>query len=639
MNKQTRIRTVATLLIVCTLLAVTLASTAPVASAPVRVIVQGTSMDDAAMAVRTYGGQVTAEISIINSVVAEVPQGSLDLLAEAPGVVRVTMDRTVEAADRRGQVDVEFSKSAGVKEVWDSDNLGTGVTVAVMDTGIDPTFANLRIPPRGHGRGNRFLAYYDALSGQLYEPRRLRRSPKDPNGHGTHIAGIIGNSAYERRDGEYRGVAPAANLVAVRVLDETGMGTYADILEGIEWVVQNKDTYDIRVLNVSVYAPVFAPYWADPFNLATMAAWEAGIVVVTCAGNAGPDPMSVGVPGNTPYVITVGAFTDNYTPDDLGDDYIPPFSGTGPTLDAFVKPDVIAPGAHIISLMRRDTYLSQQYPENRINRRYFRMTGTSMSTAVVSGIAALMLSEDPDLTPDQVKYRMTITARPQFSEYSGEAAYSIWEQGAGRIWASDAVFTDIEGEANGGMDLAADLAGQNPEDHYQGSSGYDPDTNEFRFYTCGDDDNDTDCDDSDDWAGGYNRWDGGYHDWASGYSGWAGGTTNWSGDFNNWISGYESWTEGYNSWAGGYSGWAGGYSGWAGGYSGWAGGYSCWAGRYSGWAGGYSGWAGGYSGWAGGYSGWAGNVGDPEWAAAFANLENVPSDTAAVGINHWVDDN
>jgi len=626
MKNQAKVCRVITLLVLCALLVVTLVGATPATSPSVRVIVQGASVGDAAAAVRANGGCVTAEIGIINAIVAEVPQGCLARLAEAPGVVRVTLDRPVRVSGgRRSRDDVEFTKAVGAKEVWDTDNLGAGVTVAFLDTGIDPTFVSLRQPP--HGRGNRILAYYDVLSGQLYGPRRLLRSPRDPNGHGTHVAGIVGNSAYERRDHEYRGIAPAANLVAVRVLDETGVGTYADVIQGIQWVVDNKDTYNIRVLNISMYATVFAPYWADPFNLATMAAWQAGIVVVTCAGNDGPDPMSIGVPGNTPYVITVGAFTDNYTSEDFGDDYITPFSATGPTLDAFVKPDVIAPGAHVISLMRRNTYLSEQYPENRVDGRYFRMTGTSMSTAVVSGIAALMLSEDPDLTPDQVKYRMTITARPQFSEYTGEAAYSIWEQGAGRIWAPDAVSTDIEGAANEGMDLAADLAGERPEDHYQGWTIYDPETEEFRFP--GDDG---------DWAGGYNRWAGGYHDWAGGYSGWAGGTTNWSGDFNDWISGYTGWVNGYNPWAGGYSGWAGGYSGWAGGYSGWAGGYSGWAGGYSGWAGGYSGWAGGYSGWAGGYSGWAGSTGDPDWAAAFANLENVPSETSAVGVNNWVGD-
>ena len=626
MKNQAKVHRVVALLALCVLLVVTLVSATPAASSSVRVIVQGTSVGDAATAVRANGGLVTAEVSIISAVVAEVPQACLARLAETPGVVRVTLDRPVQASGGRERVDVEFTKAVGAEEVWDTGNLGADVTVAFLDTGIDPTFTNLRRPP--NGRGNRILAYYDALSGRLYEPRRLLRSPRDPNGHGTHVAGIAGNSAYERRDGEYRGIAPAANLVAVRVLDETGVGTYADVIEGIQWVVDNKDTYNIRVLNISMYGAVFAPYWADPFNLATMAAWQAGIVVVTCAGNDGPDPLSVGVPGNTPYVITVGAFTDNYTPEDFGDDYIPPFSATGPTLDAFVKPDVIAPGAHIISLMRRNTYLNKQYPENRVDSRYFRMTGTSMSTAVVSGIAALMLSENPDLTPDEVKYRMTITARPQFSEYTGEAAYSIWEQGAGRIWAPDAVLTDIEGEANDGLDIEADLAGENPEDHYQGWTIYDPDTGEFGFADEGDDF----------WAGGYNRWSGDYHDWAGGYDSWAGGTTNWSGDYHDWASGYESWNDDYNSWAGEYGSWAGGAYGWAGGAYGWAGGAYGWAGGAYGWAGGYSSWIGGYENWAGGAYGWAGSTSDPDWAAAFANLENVPSDTAAVGINSWVND-
>jgi len=544
---------------------VTLGGAAPAPSSSVRVIVQGISVEDAAAAVRANGGHVTAEVRIINAVVAKVPQSSLDRLAETPGVIRVTVDRPVQTAG--SQVDVEFSKAIGAKEVWDTGNLGEDITVAFLDSGVEPTFATLRRPP--HGKGNRILAYYDVPSGKLYGPHRLRRSPRDPNGHGTHVAGIVGNSRYEQRDGEYRGVAPAANLVAVRVLDETGVGAYTDVIQGIDWVVQNKDKYNIRVLNISIYAPVHAPYWADPFNLATMAAWQAGIVVVACAGNAGPDPMSIGVPGNTPYIITVGAFTDNYTPDDFSDDYIPPFSSTGPTLDAFVKPDLIAPGAHVISLMRSNTYLSKQHPENRVSGHYFRMTGTSMSAAVVSGVAALMLSDDPDLTPDEVKYRLTVTARPQFSEATGEAAYSMWEQGAGRVWAPEAVFTDVEGEANKGMDIAADLAG---EEHYEGWTIYDPDTGGFRIRDEG----------FDGWAGAYYNWTGEYHDWAGGFDGWAGG--------------------------------------------------------FDGWAGGYSSWAGGFDGWAGGFDGWAGSTGDPEWAEAFANLENVPSGTSAVGTNSWVDD-
>jgi len=639
MKIKVNFHSITTLLVVCTLLVVTPGGGVPGTSSSVRVIVQGTSVKAAAAAVRANGGLVISEINIINSVVADVPQDSLERLAETPGVIRVTPDRPVQTAGK--QANVEFSKAIGATEVWETGNLGAGVTVAILDTGIDPTLVDLHRVLKsgkdddsgdGNSNRNRILAYYDAISDKLYT-RHLRRSPGDPNGHGTHVAGIIGNSKYERKDGEYRGVAPASNLVAVRVLDETGVGTYADVLQGLDWVVQNKDEYNIRVLNISMCASVFAPYWADPYNLAVMAAWQAGIVVVVSAGNAGPDPMSISVPANTPYVITVGSFTDNYTPEDFGDDYIAPFSATGPTLDAFVKPDVIAPGAHIISMMRNNTYLSEQYPENRVRGHYFQMAGTSMSAAVVSGIAALMISENPDLTPDQVKYRLTMTARPQFSEYSGKAAYSIWEQGAGRVWAPDAVFTDIEGEANQGMDLAADLAGQAPQDHYEGWTIYDPETNEFGFPD----------EDDDFWAGGYDKWLGTYHDWSGGYEGWAGGTTNWSGGFNHWVNGYESWNEDYNSWAGEYIAWAGGRMGWAGGRMGWAGGRMGWAGGRMGWAGGRMGWAGGYTAWVGGYEtwvggrmGWAGNVDDPDWAAAYINLENMPSSTSVVAIDIWM---
>jgi serine protease AprX len=580
------------LVIVCAVVAVTtagIAPAAPAASPAIKVIVEGTSVASAARAVRANGGQITAELSIIKAVAAEVPQNRLARLSEAAGIVRVTPDRPVKKMGNR--VDVEFSKPIGAQEVWETGNLGQDITVAVLDSGIDPLFNELRLPPKG--KSNRFLAYYDVFSGQLFQERRLLRSPGDPNGHGTHVAGIIANSTYERQDKEYRGVAPAANLVAVRVLDETGMGLYSDVIQGIEWVVQNKDAYDIRVLNVSLYAPVYAPYWADPLNLATMAAWHDGIVVVTGAGNDGPDPMSIGVPGNTPYIITVGAYTDNYTPEDLGDDYIPPFSAAGPTLDAFVKPDVIAPGAHVISLLRPRTYLDQQYPENRIDRRYFKMAGTSMSTAAVSGIVALMLSENPALTPDQVKYRLTATARPQFSEATGEMAYSIWQQGAGRVWAPEAVFADIEGAANQGMDLAADLAG---EEHYEGWTVYDPDTGEFVIRDDG----------YASWSGGYASWSGGYASWSGGYASWSGGATNWSGDFSCWID-YASWSGGYASWAGGYASWAGSYASWAG----------------------------GYASWAGGYASWAGNIGDPTWAANFVNLENLPTGASSVGFNSW----
>ncbi|MBN1580452.1 MAG: S8 family peptidase [Anaerolineae bacterium] len=584
-----RIRNTFIVLILCLLLA----GAAPFAQPQVQVIVQGTSMHAAVQAVQENGGRVSAKITIINAVVAEVSSNALVGLTRMPGVVRVTPNRTVKPAGQA--VDVEFVKAIGAAEVWDTGNMGQGVTVAVLDSGVNTNFRELA--QESNGSGSRILAYYDAIEDKLYKKNKLQKSPQDASGHGTHTAGIIGNSAFENQDNEYRGVAPEAKLVAVRVLNETGVGTYADVLRGIEWVVQNKDTYNIRVLNISMYAPVYAPYWADPYNLAAMAAWQAGIVVVVSAGNGGPDPMSIGVPGNTPYVITVGAYTDNYTVEDLGDDYIPPFSAAGPTLDAFVKPDVIAPGAHVVSLMHQKTYLGEAYPENRLNAKYFRMAGTSMSAAVVSGISALMLSEYPDLTPDQVKYRLLITARPQLSEVTGEMPYSIWQQGAGRAWAPEAVFTDLSGAANRGMDIAADLAG---EQHYQGLTVYNAETGQFEIQ--------------------------GFESWAGGFESWAGGSTNWSGGFESWAGGFESWAGGFESWAGGFESWAGAFESWAGGFESWAGGYTAWAG-------GFESWAGGFESWAGGFESWAGGGGDPVWAESFVNLQNVPGDSSTIAIN------
>jgi serine protease AprX len=243
--------------LICLVLVSSFAGTPQGAASWVRVIVQGKSLEAAVAAVRASDGVVLSEISIINSVVARVSASSIADLERAPGVVQVTPDRSVNRAGKK--VDVEFVKAIGAQQVWETGILGQGVTIAVLDSGIDAQFSELNQLPEGKGKGERFLAYYDAIDQKLYEANKLQKSPRDPSGHGTHVAGIIGNAQYEPDDNEYRGVAPSVNLVAVRVLDETGVGTYADVLRGIEWVVKNKDTYNIRVLNISMYAPVYAP--------------------------------------------------------------------------------------------------------------------------------------------------------------------------------------------------------------------------------------------------------------------------------------------------------------------------------------------------------------------------------------------
>ena len=152
------------------------------------------------------------------------------------------------------------------------------------------------------------LAQYDAI-----QARANPTNYDDAFGHGTHISSIIGNAAVAST-GRYQGVAPGVNLVSVKALNNNGAGRYFDVIRGIQWIVSNKSRYDIRVLNLSLSAPVRSHYWDDPLNQAVMTAWASGIVVVVSAGNEGPSPMSIGVPGNNPYVITVGAVTDSYRP-------------------------------------------------------------------------------------------------------------------------------------------------------------------------------------------------------------------------------------------------------------------------------------------------------------------------------------
>jgi serine protease AprX len=569
-------------------------------------IVQGLSTEAVARLVERYGGAVTSHLNVINAVGALLTPEMAQSLRAAPGVKAVVPNAAVrlvsdgpeddddddeeEGGPGRQTPATDYPDVVGADLVWQNGVTGRGVTVAVVDTGLAPH----RGLVRGiDGRRQRIIGWADFVDG--------RRKLRDPNGHGTHVAGIIANSQLGA-DGEWNGVAPGVNLVSVRVLDETGFGTYQHVIQGIQWVIARKDRLNIRVMNLSLVSPVQSPYWADPLNQAVMQAWANGIVVVAAAGNTGPGAMSIGVPGNNPYAITVGAFTDHYTPTDWDDDYITPFSAAGPTLDAFVKPDVIAPGAHIVSTMLPNSYLARHHQANQVSNQYFSMAGTSQATAVTSGIAALMLSNNSALTPDQVKYRLMYTALPWVDPATTEAGYSVWQQGAGRVNAPDAVMAnDISGLANRGLDIQADIAGTQ---HYEGYSYYDETTGQFRL------------------RGDFSNWTGGYGSWAGGYGSWAGG--------------YGSWAGGYGSWAGGYGSWAGGYGSWAGGYGSWAGGYGSWAGGYGSWAGGYGSWAGGYGSWAGGYGSWAGGYGSAEFAERFVNWVDGAGYGSWAGDIQWV---
>ena len=557
---------------------------APVTAAPEMpsFIVQGTSTPAVAALVEYYGGTVTSQLDLIHGVGASLPSGMVDRLLAEPEITAITRNGSVRLADQ-GQgarvPETDYPDVVGADVAWEKDAIGDGVTVAVVDTGLTrhPGLVN----SVDGSRKDRITGWADFV-----DPSR---APRDPNGHGTHIAGIIANSQVGV-DGEWNGVAPGVNLVGVRVLDELGFGTYEQVIQGIQWVIEHKDELGIQVMNLSLVSQVQSPYWADPINQAVTQAWAEGITVVVAAGNNGPGPMSIGVPGNNPYVLTVGGFTDNYTPEDWSDDYLAPFSSAGPTLDGFAKPDVVAPGGHIVSPMMPGSYIARNHTANKVSPNYFSMAGTSQAAAVVSGIAALTLSHTPGLTPDQIKFRIMSTSFPWIDLETTEALYSLWQQGAGRVNAPDAVFADLSGTANYGMNIQEDLAG---DVHYEGFSYYDAETGEFRL----------------------------------------------RGEFSDWTGGYGAWAGGYGAWAGGYGAWAGGYGAWAGGYGAWAGGYGAWAGGYGAWAGGYGAWAGGYGAWAGGYGAWAGSYGDPDFVNRFVNWRDefgIWSESLASG-GTWID--
>jgi hypothetical protein len=221
--------------------------------------------------------------------------------------------------------------------------------------------------------------------------------------------------------------------------------------------------YNIRVLNLSLGAPAHSRYWDDPLNKAVMRAWQSGIVVVVSAGNSGPLPQTVGVPGNVPYVITVGAMTDNFT-NNKNDDRLASFSSTGPTFEGFVKPDLVAPGGHVWSFMATYDKIAVDHPTFMNNGDFFTMSGTSQAAAVVSGIAALVVANNNGLTPDQVKCRILASGKPAV-DANGQLAYSVLQQGTGLVDAKAAVYGTQTGCANQNLNIAADLAGTQ---HYMG---------------------------------------------------------------------------------------------------------------------------------------------------------------------------
>lgn len=224
---------------------------------------------------------------------------------------------------------------------------GRGVTAAILDSGIE----------RHIDFEDRILAFADFVSGEM--------QPYDDNGHGTHIAGILAGSGRKSK-GRYQGIAPGCSLVVGKILNRRGSGNLSDILNGIRWCIEHQRMYNIRIINISVgMLKGSRPQMEERLIQMAQEAWDAGMVVVCAAGNNGPSPGSVTIPGNCKTVITVGA-ADEAGGRELKKSY----SGRGPTKDCIVKPEILAPGTDIISCYKTGEYTKK--------------TGTSMAVPVVS---------------------------------------------------------------------------------------------------------------------------------------------------------------------------------------------------------------------------------------------------------------
>ena len=308
---------------------------------------------------------------------------------------------------------------------------GQGVTVAVVDSGFA---GNADFDVYGGG-GTRVIASADMVA-----------TPPDATdlyGHGTHVGGIIGGNG-NQSNGARTGIAPGASLINVKVADSRGMSYASDLLEGLQWIYDNRAAYNIKVVNISMNSAVAESYHTSPIDAAVEILWFNGIVVVVSAGNNGGSG-ALFPPANDPFVITVGA-TDDMGTANINDDTVASFSAYGTTEDGFAKPDIVAPGRNIYSLLAStDSRLYTEHPDNRIDTYIFRMSGTSMSAPMVSGAVALLLQDEPNLNPDQVKYRLMSTANHSWSGYNATTA------GAGYLDAFAAVKGTTTQTANTGL--------------------------------------------------------------------------------------------------------------------------------------------------------------------------------------------
>jgi serine protease AprX len=393
-------------------------------------------------------GRVTRRLDLMGGFAARVPAGRRAILDRSPSVKQVWSDGRVHMSEE------SETDGGDAEELWEYDELppetawpdairlagargvasGSGVTVAVLDTGAT------RHPDLGNRMARRVDVTPDA-------------DGYDRFGHGTHMTGIVAGDGRES-EGKHSGVAPAARIVSVKVAGFDGATDVSAVLAAFEWIAAHREQYGIRVLNLSFGTDATQGHLADPLNFGVQRLWRSGILVVAAAGNHGGGGGRIDKPGDDPFVLTVGAADVRGTPS-TSDDRVAPFSSHGPTGDGVAKPDLVAPGISIVSHRASGSTADRTRPAARLEEDdYFKGTGTSQASAVVSGVAALMFSARPSLTPDEAKAALVGTADTALRGEAGAGA-GLVDAAAATIAARDASFRGRP--ANGGLTASSGL--------------------------------------------------------------------------------------------------------------------------------------------------------------------------------------
>ncbi len=338
----------------------------------------------------SMGLKKTGDVPLVNGSIFEVAPDQLASLRERlPQDAHVAINARIHydmplkvlpmigpEENSRGQ----YSPSLpGIEKVWEKGFTGKGTTIAIIDSGIYP-HADLK----------------DRVKGWVDLSTEKKKNMTDPFGHGTHVAGLAAGNG-SKSAGKYKGIAPEADLVGVRIT------TVVEAIRALQWVIENKEKYNISVVNMSLGDYATKSYKDDPWAQATQKAIEAGLTVIVAAGNEGPQPSTISTPGTNPDAITVGAYDDKGTPDNRADDTVASFSSRGPTaVDHLNKPDILAPGVRVFGPLSPNAKLD--VPDlPHVGKDYFAMSGTSQATPMASGLAAILLQANPKLTHKDIK--------------------------------------------------------------------------------------------------------------------------------------------------------------------------------------------------------------------------------------------